>query len=47
MAQILIGVNMEFVRHQDKNFEWGVEKAAVLDSAEQPPVHSARAGSAS
>ena len=30
MAKILLGVNMEFVRHDDKNFEWGVNKAAEL-----------------
>ena len=30
MAKVLIGVNMEFIRHADKPFEWGVEKAAEL-----------------
>ncbi len=30
MGRILIGVNMEFVRHDDKSFEWGVDKAAEL-----------------
>jgi len=28
MGKIGIGINMEFVRHEDKCFEWGVEKAA-------------------
>jgi sugar phosphate isomerase/epimerase len=27
---IHIGVNLEFVRHEDKSFEWGVAKAAEL-----------------
>jgi len=30
MGNIYLGVNMEFVRHDDKPFEWGVEKAAAL-----------------
>ena len=30
MGRIHIGINMEFVRHADKNFEWGVAKAAEL-----------------
>ena len=30
MGKIHIGVNLEFVRHQDKPFEWGVAKAAEL-----------------
>jgi sugar phosphate isomerase/epimerase len=30
MSNVYIGVNMEFVRHADKPFEWGVEKAAEL-----------------
>ncbi len=30
MSNVSIGVNMEFVRHADKSFEWGVEKAAEL-----------------
>ncbi len=30
MGKISLGINMEFVRHEDKNFEWGVEKAAAL-----------------
>ena len=30
MSKIHIGINLEFVRHNDKPFEWGVEKAAEL-----------------
>ncbi len=30
MAKISIGINLEFVRHEDKSFEWGVAKAAEL-----------------
>ncbi len=30
MSKIGIGINMEFVRHEDKSFEWGVRKAAEL-----------------
>ncbi|MCX5639041.1 MAG: sugar phosphate isomerase/epimerase [Planctomycetota bacterium] len=30
MGKVYIGVNMEFVRHADKSFEQGVEKAAEL-----------------
>ena len=30
MGRIALGINMEFVRHDDKSFEWGVEKAAEL-----------------
>jgi sugar phosphate isomerase/epimerase len=30
MAKIAIGINLEFVRHEDKSFEWGVKKAAEL-----------------
>ena len=30
MAKSRFGVNLEFVRHDDKPFEWGVEKAAEL-----------------
>ncbi|HOX40265.1 MAG TPA: sugar phosphate isomerase/epimerase [Candidatus Brocadiia bacterium] len=29
-AKIGIGINLEFVRHEDKPFEWGVQKAAEL-----------------
>ena len=30
MGKISLGVNMEFVRHEDRPLEWGVEKAAEL-----------------
>lgn len=30
MGKISIGINLEFVRHEDKPFEWGVNKAAEL-----------------
>ena len=30
MGKISFGVNLEFVRHGDKPFEWGVQKAAQL-----------------
>ncbi|MCF7733170.1 MAG: sugar phosphate isomerase/epimerase, partial [Akkermansiaceae bacterium] len=30
MGKIGIGINLEFVRHEDKPFEWGVNKAAEL-----------------
>jgi sugar phosphate isomerase/epimerase len=43
MGKIFIGVNMEFVRHQDKSFEWGVEKAAELGyDYVEPMVHWGR-----
>ena len=43
MAHIAIGVNMEFVRHDDKDFEWGVEKAAELGYEYiEPMVHWGR-----
>ena len=43
MAKIALGVNMEFVRHEDKCFEWGVEKAAELGYAYvEPMVHWGR-----
>lgn len=43
MANIYIGVNMEFVRHADKSFEWGVEKAAALGyDYVEPMVHLGR-----
>ena len=29
-GKIDIGINLEFIRHEDKPFEWGVEKAAAL-----------------
>lgn len=30
MGKVAIGVNLEFVRHEDKSFEWGVNKAGEL-----------------
>ncbi|MBA7629781.1 Inosose dehydratase [subsurface metagenome] len=30
MGKVYVGVNLEFVRHADKPFEWAVEKAAEL-----------------
>lgn len=43
MNRISIGVNMEFVRHEDKSFEWGVEKAAELGyEYVEPMVHWGR-----
>ncbi len=29
-GKIGIGINLEFVRHEDKSFEWAIEKAAEL-----------------
>jgi sugar phosphate isomerase/epimerase len=43
MSNASIGVNMEFVRHADKSFEWGVEKAAELGyEYVEPMVHWGR-----
>jgi sugar phosphate isomerase/epimerase len=43
MANIYLGVNMEFVRSGDKSFEWGVEKAAELGyEFVEPMVHWGR-----
>jgi sugar phosphate isomerase/epimerase len=43
MSKVSIGVNMEFVRHADKSFEWGVEKAAALGyEYVEPMVHWGR-----
>ena len=43
MGKIHLGVNMEFVRHDDKSFEWGVEKAAELGyEYVEPMVHWGR-----
>ncbi len=43
MGAIEFGVNLEFVRHEDKPFEWGVEKAAELGYAcVEPMVHLGR-----
>ena len=43
MAKINIGINLEFVRHNDKSFEWGVEKAAEFGYTHvEPMVHLGR-----
>lgn len=43
MGKIAIGVNMEFVRHADKPFEWGVAKAAEFGyEYVEPMVHLGR-----
>ena len=43
MGKIQIGINLEFVRHNDKPLEWGVEKAAELGySHVEPMVHLGR-----
>jgi sugar phosphate isomerase/epimerase len=43
MAKVSIGINMEFVRHDDKSFEWGVAKAAEIGfEYVEPMVHWGR-----
>jgi len=43
VGKIYLGVNMEFVRHEDKSFEWGVQKAAELGfQFVEPMVHWGR-----
>ncbi len=43
MGRIGIGVNLEFVRHEDKPFEWAVRKAAELGyEYVEPMVHLGR-----
>jgi sugar phosphate isomerase/epimerase len=43
MATIKIGINLEYVRHADKNFEWAVQKAAELGyDYVEPMVHWGR-----
>ena len=43
MGKIYFGINLEFVRHADKSFEWGVEKAAQLGYTHvEPMVHWGR-----
>jgi sugar phosphate isomerase/epimerase len=43
MSRIKLGINMEFVRHEDKCFEWGVAKAADLGYQYiEPMVHWGR-----
>jgi sugar phosphate isomerase/epimerase len=43
MGNVYLGVNLEFVRHADKPFEWGVAKAAELGyEYVEPMVHWGR-----
>src|ERR1043165_3026219 len=43
MSKISFGINLEFVRHADKPFEWGVQKAAELGYTHvEPMVHWGR-----
>ena len=43
MGKILLGINLEFVRHEDKSFEWAVDKAAELGyEYVEPMVHWGR-----
>jgi sugar phosphate isomerase/epimerase len=43
MGKILLGVNMEYVRSEDKPFEWGVARAAELGyEFVEPMVHWGR-----
>lgn len=43
MGRIKLGINMEFVRHEDKSFEWGIAKAAELGyEYVEPMVHWGR-----
>jgi len=43
MGKVLLGINMEFVRHHDKPFSWGVEKAAEIGYQYiEPMVHLGR-----
>jgi acetyl esterase/lipase len=43
VGQVHIGINLEFVRHEDRPFEWGVEKAAELGyEYVEPMVHWGR-----
>lgn len=43
MGKIGIGINLEFVRHEDKPFEWAVEKATQLGyEYVEPMVHWGR-----
>jgi len=43
MGAIGLGVNLEFARHEDKSFEWSVEKAAALGyEYVEPMVHLGR-----
>ena len=42
-GKISLGINLEFVRHEDKPFEWGIEKAAEIGyEYVEPMVHWGR-----
>ncbi len=43
MGKISLGINLEFVRHEDKPFEWAVSKAAEIGyNYVEPMVHLGR-----
>ncbi len=43
MGKVGIGINLEYVRHDDKNLEWGIDKAAELGyEYVEPMVHTGR-----
>jgi hypothetical protein len=43
MDKVSIGINIEFVRHADKSFEWGMAKASDLGLGYvEPMVHWGR-----
>src|ERR1700748_3752416 len=43
MSNVKVGINLEYVRHSDKSFEWAVEKAAELGyEYVEPMVHWGR-----
>ena len=43
MGKIHIGINLEYIRHEDKPFEWGVRMAAELGFTHvEPMVHLGR-----
>jgi sugar phosphate isomerase/epimerase len=43
MGKISVGINLEFVRHEDKPFEWGVRMASELGFTHvEPMVHWGR-----
>jgi sugar phosphate isomerase/epimerase len=43
MSNVKVGINLEYVRHSDRSFEWAVEKAAKLGfEYVEPMVHWGR-----
>lgn len=43
MGTLRLGINLEFVRHHDKSFEWGVQQAAAIGyDYVEPMVHWGR-----